>query len=79
MLVDLTLVIDNNHQLHAAYADYDNKQLKYATMSTGLVSTSEVSIQFGTHGIVTGTVISDSTILVDSPAGNSAARSFDIN
>ena len=66
------LVIDNNHQLHAAYADYDNKQLKYATMSTGLVSTSEVSIQFGTHGIVTGTVVSDSLILVDSPAGNSA-------
>ena len=41
-------------------------------MSTGLVSTAEVSIQFGTHGIVTGTVISDSMILVDSPAGNSA-------
>ena len=66
------LVIDDNHQLHAAYADYNNKQLKYATMSTGLVSSSEVSIQFGSHGTVTGTVIDDSTIVVDSPPGNSA-------
>ena len=66
------LVIDADHQLHAAYADYNNKQLKYATMSTGLVSSSEVSIQFGAHGTVTGTVVDDSTIVVDSPAGLSA-------
>ena len=66
------LVVDDNHQLHAAYADYGNKQLKYATMSTGLVSTSEVSIEFGTHGTVTGSVINDNTIVVSSPSSSSA-------
>ena len=72
------LVVDDNHQLHAAYADYDNKNLRYATMSAGLVETSEVSIQFGQYGNVTATVIDDSTIQVTAPAAGSTYETVDL-
>lgn len=69
------LVVDDNHQLHAAYADYDNKNLRYATMSTGLLETSEVSIQFGQYDNVTATVVDNSTIRVTVPAAVDATES----
>jgi len=72
------LVVDANHQLHAAYADYDNKNLRYATMSTGLLETSEVSIQFGQYGNVTATVIDDSTIQVTTPIAGSTYETVDL-
>ena len=72
------LVVDDNHQLHAAYADYDNKNLRYATMSTGLIETSEVSIQFGQYGNVTATVLDDSTIQVTTPIAGSTYETVDL-
>ena len=70
------LVVDDNHQLHAAYADYDNKNLRYATMATGLLETSEVSIQFGQYGNVTATVVDNSTIRVTTPTAVDATESI---
>ena len=72
------LVVDDNHQLHAAYADYDNKNLRYATMPAGLVETSEVSIQFGQYGNVTATVLDDSTIQVTTPIAGSTYETVDL-
>ena len=72
------LVVDDNHQLHAAYADYDNKNLRYATMSAGLIETSEVSIQFGQYGNVTATVLDDSTIQVTTPVAGSTYETVDL-
>ena len=67
-----SLTIDDDHQIHVAYADVDNKNLKYATMASGLVNTHSLHVQFGTLGNVTATVVDDNTITLSTPAASSA-------
>ena len=41
-----SVTVDHNHQIHVAYADVGNKQLKYATVATGLVNDYTIDVQF---------------------------------
>ena len=65
------VTIDHNHQLHVAYADVNNKQLKYATKATGLVNDYTIDVQFGNYGNATATVVSDTLMYVTTPTASS--------
>ena len=62
-----SLFIDANGLMHVAYSDETNNVLEYASKPTGVSITKEVSIKFGQHGSVTGTVVDDNTIVVTTP------------
>tara|TARA_B100000683_G_scaffold114260_1_gene112407 strand:- start:51 stop:2861 length:2811 start_codon:yes stop_codon:yes gene_type:complete len=66
------VTIDHNHQIHVAYADVGNKQLKYATVATGLVNDYTIDVQFGNFSSATATVLSDTEMYVTTPAASSA-------
>ena len=65
------VTVDHNHQLHVAYADVNNKQLKYATKATGLVNNYTIDVQFGNYGNVTATVVSDTLMYLNTPVASS--------
>ena len=67
-----SIFIDNGGVMHVPFDDDTSDVLKYATKSTGLVVTNEITVQFGQYGSVTGTVINDSTIQVTTPSASSA-------
>lgn len=68
-----SLLIDDNGIMHVPFTDETVDMLKYATKSTGLIQTNEISVQFGQYGYVTGTVVNDTTIVVSSPAAGQTA------
>ena len=63
-----SLFIDQNGDMHVAFYDGDNDVMNYATKSTGLSQTSEITVQFGQFGSVTGEVVNDQTIRLTTPA-----------
>ena len=69
-----SVTIDDNHRIHVAYADVNNKQLKYATKATGLVNDYTIDVQFGGYGNVTATVVSDTLMYVNTPAASSTGN-----
>ncbi len=72
------IVVDDNNMVHIAYYDSTNKNLMYANRSTGLSLTQEVTIQFGSYGNVTATVVNDTTILVTTPMAGQTADTVDL-
>ena len=62
-----SLSIDQYGVMHVAFSDETDDVLKYATKSTGLLQTNEITVQFGQYGSVTGTVVNDTTIAVTTP------------
>ena len=54
--------------IHVAYSDEANDVLRYATKSTGVTVTNEITVKFGQLGSVTAEVIDDSTIRLTTPA-----------
>ena len=63
-----SIFIDENGIMHVAFNDATAEILKYTTKSTGVSVTNEITVKFGQHGSVTGTVVNDSTIRVITPA-----------
>ncbi|MBQ70903.1 MAG: hypothetical protein CMA65_05380 [Euryarchaeota archaeon] len=63
-----SLIIDDGGMMHVAYTDETNGLLRYATKSTGVSVTNEVTVKFGQLGSVTADVIDDSTIRLTTPA-----------
>jgi hypothetical protein len=63
-----SLFIDQNGDMHVAFYDGDNDVMNYATKSTGLSQTNEITVQFGQFGSVTGEVVDDQTIRLTTPA-----------
>ena len=63
-----SIFIDDDGMMHVAYSDETNGVLRYANKSTGVSITREITVQFGQHGSMTGTVVNDTTILVTTPA-----------
>ena len=72
------IVVDDNNMVHVAYYDSSNKLLKYANRSTGMFMSQEISVQFGSYGSVTGTVVNDTTIRVTTPVAGSVAEQVDL-
>ena len=68
MVGDSNAIYIDNGMIHVAYSDDSNDVLKYATKSTGVVVTDEITVQFGQLGAVTGDVLNDETIQVTTPA-----------
>ena len=66
-----SLIIDDEGMMHVAYTDETNGVLKYATKSTGVSVTNEVTVKFGQLGSVTAEVIDDSTIRLTTPVVSS--------
>ena len=69
-----SVTIDHNNQLHVAYSDVNNKMLKYATKSTGLVSSYTIEVQFGNLGNVTATVVSDTEMQLNTPTSTTTGN-----
>jgi len=63
-----SIVIDDGGTIHVAYTDETNGVLRYATKSTGVTVTNEITVKFGQLGSVTAEVIDDSTIRLTTPA-----------
>ncbi|MCH1443176.1 MAG: IPT/TIG domain-containing protein, partial [Candidatus Poseidoniaceae archaeon] len=57
-----SIFIDDGGMMHVAYSDETNGVLRYATKSTGVTVTNEITVKFGQLGSVTADVIDDSTI-----------------
>ena len=72
------IVVDDNNMVHVAYYDSSNKLLKYANRSTGMHLNQEITVQFGSYGSVTGTVVNDTTIRVTTPSAGSVAEQVDL-
>ena len=72
------IVVDDNNMVHIAYYDSTNKNLKYANRSTGMHLNHEITVQFGSYGSVTGTVVNDTTIRVTTPSAGSVAEQVDL-
>jgi hypothetical protein len=64
--------------MHVAFSDESADVLKYATKSTGLLQTKEITVQFGVYGYLTGTVVNDTTITVTTPMAGQTADTVDI-
>ncbi len=67
MVGDSNAIYIDNGMIHVAYSDDSNDVLKYATKSTGVVVTDEITVQFGQLGAVTGDVLDDETIQLTTP------------
>ena len=67
-----SLYIDQNGVMHVSFYDADSEIMNYATKSTGLTQTNEITVQFGQFGHVTGRVVDDSTIVVETPVASQA-------
>ena len=68
MVGDSNAIYIDNGMIYVAYSDDSNDVLKYATKSTGVVVTDEITVQFGQLGAVTGDVLDDETIQLTTPA-----------
>ena len=73
------IVVDENNMVHIAYYDTSNKLLKYANRSTGMSITQEITVQFGNYGYVTGQVVNDTTIIVNTPIAGTVAETVDVS
>ena len=73
------IFVDDNNMIHIAYYDSSNQRLKYANKSSGMYLKKEITVDFGVYGMVTGTVVDDTTILVDTPAAGSVAESVNLS
>ena len=62
-----SIVIDDG-KIHVAYTDETNGVLRYATKSTGVTVTNEITVKFGQLGSVTAEVLDDETIRLTTPA-----------
>ncbi len=67
MVGDSNAIFIDNGMIHVAYSDDSNDVLKYATKSTGVVVTDEITVQFGQLGAVTGDVLDDENIQLTTP------------
>ena len=63
-----SIVIDDEGTIHVAYTDETNGVLRYATKSTGVTVTNEITVKFGQLGSVTADVLDDETIRFTTPA-----------
>ena len=72
------IFVDEDNMVHIAYYDSSNQRLKYANRSTGMYLSQEITVQFGTYGLVTGTVVDDTTIRVTTPSAGSVAEQVDL-
>jgi len=63
-----SIFIDDSGTMHVAYTDETNGVLRYATRSTGVTVTNEITVKFGQLGSVTAEVLDDSTIRLMTPA-----------
>ena len=73
------IFVDENNMIHIAYYDSSNQRLKYANKSSGMYLKKEITVDFGAYGMVTGTVVDDTTILVDTPAAGSVAETVNLS
>jgi hypothetical protein len=73
------IFVDENNMIHIAYYDSSNQRLKYANKSSGMYLKKEITVDFGAYGMVTGTVVDDTTILVDTPAAGSVAEMVNLS
>ena len=62
-----SIIIDDG-TIHVAYTDETNGVLRYATKSTGVTVTNEITVKFGQLGSVTADVLDDGTIRFTTPA-----------
>ena len=62
-----SIFIDDSGIIHIAYSDDTNNVLRYAAKNSGVTVTNEISVQFGQYGYMTGEVVDDSTIVVNTP------------
>ena len=67
-----SIFIDDAGIIHIAYSDDTNNVLRYATKNSGISVTNEITVQFGQFGYVTGEVVDDSTIVVNTPVASQA-------
>ena len=73
------IFVDDNNMIHIAYYDSSNQRLKYANKSSGMYLKKEITVDFGAYGMVTGTVVNDTTIVVNSPPAGSVAESVNLS
>ena len=73
------IFVDENNMIHIAYYDSTNQHLKYANKSSGMYLKKEITVDFGAYGMVTGTVVNDTTIVVTSPPAGSVAESVNLS
>ena len=59
------IFVDESNMIHIAYYDSTNQRLKYANKLSGMFLKQEITVDFGPYGEVTGTVVNDTTILVN--------------
>ena len=76
---DNDIFVDENNMIHIAYYDSTNQHLKYANKSSGMYLNKEITVDFGAYGMVTGTVVNDTTIVVNSPPAGSVAESVNLS
>ena len=73
------IFVDHNNMIHIAYYDSTNEHLKYANKSTGMYLKKEITVDFGAYGLVTGTVVDDSTIVVTTPSAGNVAETVNLS
>jgi len=73
------IFVDENNMIHIAYYDSSNQRLKYANKSTGMYLKKEITVDFGTYGMVTGSVINDTTIVVSTPPAGTVAETVNLS
>ena len=73
------IFVDHNNMIHIAYYDSTNELLKYANKSTGMYLKKEITVDFGAYGMVTGTVVDDTTIVVETPSAGSVAEAVNLS
>ena len=73
------IFVDHNNMIHIAYYDSTNELLKYANKSTGMYLKKEITVDFGAYGMVTGTVVDDTTIVVETPSAGSVAETVNLS
>ena len=73
------IFVDESNMIHIAYYDSTNQTLKYANKPSGMFLKQEITVDFGPYGEVTGTVVNDTTILVNTPVGGDVAQSVNIS
>ena len=73
------IFVDSSNMIHIAYHDQTNEVLKYANRSSGKYLNQEVTVNFEGYGSVTGKVLNDTTIVVETPSAGSVAEHVNIS